>query len=74
VTVNTEHRLHHCQRDEFGVGELRGDPDGRTPWRQMRRRFQQVVGLHIECRRKGVQVVRHKTILDALVFVSVGTP
>ncbi len=40
----------------------------------MRRRLQQVVGLHIECRREGVQAVRHKTILGALVFVSAGTP
>jgi hypothetical protein len=36
--------------------------------------LQQVVGRRRECSCEGVQVVRHKTILDALVLVSAGTP
>lgn len=52
-----EHGLHHRQCDQFGGGELRGDSHGRTPWREMRRRLQQVVGLHMECDCEGANSV-----------------
>jgi hypothetical protein len=28
--------LHHRERDQLGIGQLRSDPDRRTPGRQMR--------------------------------------
>lgn len=65
-----EQGLHHRQGDQLGVGELRGDPHPRSPRRQMRRLLQQVIGLDVQCGREGVQVVRHKTIMDTLAFAS----
>jgi hypothetical protein len=31
-----EYGLHHRERDQLGIGEPRGDPDGRPPRREMR--------------------------------------
>ena len=44
------------QRDELGVGELRGDPDDRSVSGQLGMGLQLVVDMHVECRAKGVQI------------------
>jgi hypothetical protein len=49
------------QRDELGVGELRGDPDDRSVSGQLGTGLQLVVDVHVECRAKGVQIGVHET-------------
>jgi uncharacterized protein len=58
--------LQHRQGDQLGITQLRVDAHARPPRRELRRFLQQVIGLDIQCGGEGVQVCRHKPILDAL--------
>jgi hypothetical protein len=55
-----EQGLHDGQGDQFGVAELGGDADRGSSWRQLRCLLQQLVDLHVQCRREGVQVGVHE--------------
>lgn len=52
----------------------RGDSHGRPPLRVMRRRLQQIIGLHMERGREGVQLCLHAMALDALVLCAQPIP
>ena len=64
----TEQGLHHRERDQLSVADLRRDPDLRAPGRPIGRGLQQIVGAHVQCRREGVQVSVHESLL--LIWVS----
>jgi len=59
----SEQRLHHRQRDDLGVADLRRDPDLGPVGNPLRMALQQIVGTGIECGRKGVQVGVHANLL-----------
>ncbi len=59
----SEQRLHHRQRDDLGVTDLRGDPDLRPVGNLFWVELQQIVSADIECGRKGVQVGVHANLL-----------
>jgi hypothetical protein len=54
--------------DQFGVADLRLDADLGSPRRPLGRGLQQIVGAHVQCRREGVQVSVHESLL--LIWVS----
>ncbi|GGM78678.1 hypothetical protein GCM10012275_56620 [Longimycelium tulufanense] len=53
----TEQCLHHCQGDQFGIGQPRLQTDRRAPRRPFGVLAQQVIGPDVQCGGEGVQVV-----------------
>jgi hypothetical protein len=60
-----EHGLHHRQGHQLGVAELRRNAHGRPPWPELRRTLQQIIGLHVERGREGVQLCLHAPTSDS---------
>ncbi|WP_420910366.1 hypothetical protein [Nocardiopsis changdeensis] len=61
--VTPEQDLGQGDTDEFGVGELSGAARAAA---LVRRREHMVVEMDVECCQKGVKVIGHTLILDAL--------
>src|SRR5450631_1519139 len=58
--------LHDGKGDQLSITQLRVNPHVRAARRELRRFLQQVICLHVQCSREGIQVGRHKLILGAL--------
>ena len=69
-----EQGLHDRQGDQLGIAELQGPARSRPARGQVRRFLQQVIGSHVQCGSEGVQVCRHKRILDTLVPSAQASP
>jgi hypothetical protein len=66
-----QQRLGDRQGEQFGVGQLGGDPDRRPPWAQARVVLQGLVDLDVQCDHEGVQVGVHAA---SMVDVALATP
>ena len=60
--------LEDGERQQFGVGELRGKPDARPPLAQLGTHPKRVVDRHVQCGDKGVQFGVHLTSMVGLVL------
>ncbi len=56
-----QQRLHHRQRQQLGIRQLRRDADLGTPGHQIGPILQRVIDPRVQCRRKGVQIGVHET-------------
>jgi hypothetical protein len=56
----TQQRLHHRQRQHFGVADLWRDPDSGSDRDTVRMSGEQIIGCHIECGGEGVQISVHE--------------
>jgi len=66
LVAEPEQGLHHRHRDQFSVGDLRGDPDRRPPPVELRGRLQLIVDSAVQCRREGVQIDVHVASMGSL--------
>ena len=55
-----EEGLHHGQRQHLGVADLWRDPDPRADRNTLGMSGEQIIGGHIECGGKGVQIGVHE--------------
>ncbi len=59
---SSQQRLHHGQRDDLSVTDLRDDPDLGAVGNPFRVALQQIIGTGIQCGGKGVRVGVHENL------------